>query len=694
MSERLNTEGWRLKVAQTFLSVLRVAPTFLSVCFIAIALPVIADDAAVTDPAAEAPPAELPPIADPNPAQALQYAEIEVARYSAQLAELQTQLEIVRLEPDKAQAELTQAQGAMALVTAEVEQATAAVNAAQASVATAVAALQTAEATQQVMALDVETAQQALTAAEQALADVMPVIEQAEKDLQDAIAAKSIVDETLTAAQQRSADATLTPEQQAEAAAQLQQAQLAQGLTERLAADATAAHDAVVQQTAAVRVAHNEAQTNYDQAIVAQTQAVAELANAQNNLAIAEVSVAESQAILTQSQAVQAIIQTRIDALNSQIAEQQARIEPAQAAVSLMQSLLDTSTKRRNIFAATPPVADPTQIREVALYQEARPLMCVGFDPAGEYLFAGAQDNTILRWRIWDQYKDVMTGHRSWPSQLVIASTGVMYSTGHEGSLLAWDALALPPAAIRTIEAHEGFARALAVSPDGTLVVTVGNDNKAKVWNTADGSLVTELTGHESHIYNVAFHPSGQHLVTGDLKGILKQWRVGTWEFVRDFNADVLYLYDSGFQADVGGVRGICFSPDGTRLAVGGMGNVTNAFAGVGNPIGAVFNFETGDRMQVLSTASNFEGAIWGMEFDPHGQYIVAVGGGNSGALWFWRVGEEQSFHQLDLPGIAYDVAVHPDGLKIAVALYDNTVRVYELLADPLAPPMEQAPTE
>jgi WD40 repeat protein len=688
MRDRLQAVDRRLKqVAQAFLSVL------VALC---IALPAYSQDGEAIEPPAEAAPVALPAIVDPNPGQALQYAEIEVARYTSQLAAMQAELEVVRLEGEKARAELEQAHSALALLTVEVDKATALVNAAQASVAPAVAALQVVETAQQLMASDVETARQALAATEQALAEVTPLIEQARQALDSATAAKSIVDETISTATQRMADAALTPEQQAAAAAQLQQAQLAQGLTDRLAADATAAHETIVQQTAAARVLHAEAQLAYDNTLAAQTQVAAELTVARNNVAVAEASVAESQALLTQSQAAQAVIQARIDELNRQLQERQSRVDPVQSQVNTMQALLDVSTKRRDAFAATLPVADPTQIREVAVYQEARPLMCVGFDPAGEYIFAGAQDNTILRWRIWDQYKDVLTGHRSWPSQLVVASTGVMYSTGHEGTLLKWEALAHPPSLISTTDAHEGFARALAVSPDGQLVVTVGNDNKAKVWNAADGAFITELVGHESHIYNLAFHPSGEYLVTGDLKGVLKQWRVGTWEFVRDLNADVVYKYDDGFQADVGGVRGICFSPDGSRLAVGGMGNVSNAFAGVGNPMGAVFNFETGERLQVLSTANNFEGAIWGMEFDPHGRYIVAVGGGNSGALWFWRVGEEQSFHQFDLPGIAYDVAVHPDGLKIAVALYDNTVRVYELLTDPLATPvaLPDPPTE
>src|SRR5438132_1408407 len=40
-------------------------------------------------------------------------------------------------------------------------------------------------------------------------------------------------------------------------------------------------------------------------------------------------------------------------------------------------------------------------------------------------------------------------------------------------------------------------------------VATCGNDHIVKLWCTADGRLVETLRGHDSHIYNVAFHPSG-----------------------------------------------------------------------------------------------------------------------------------------------------------------------------------------
>ncbi len=42
---------------------------------------------------------------------------------------------------------------------------------------------------------------------------------------------------------------------------------------------------------------------------------------------------------------------------------------------------------------------------------------------------------------------------------------------------------------------------------------------------------------------------------------------------------------DTVFRADIGGARALTFSDDGSTLALGGITNVTNAFAGIGEVV-------------------------------------------------------------------------------------------------------------
>lgn len=331
--------------------------------------------------------------------------------------------------------------------------------------------------------------------------------------------------------------------------------------------------------------------------------------------------------------------------------------------------------------AATPGPLDPTRTRMVQELRHNSPLLGCRFDPSGRFVFAGAQDNSVQRWALVGGRKTTLTGHRSWVRAFAFQGDRV-FSADYNGKVMVWSRDAESPAAERTLDAHRGWVRALAVSPDGRLLASCGNDNLVKLWSLADFSLVRELAGHQWHVYNVAFHPGGQHLVSADLRGVIKQWNVAQGTETRTMDCSVLYRYDPSFRADHGGIRGMCFNREGTILACSGITNVSNAFAGVGNPAVVLFDWQTGNRTQVLRPQPNFQGTGWGVIFHPTG-FVAAAGGGNGGALWFWRPNQANSFHTLALPNNARDLDLHTDSRRLAIPFFDGLVRIYDL-----APPV------
>ena len=350
----------------------------------------------------------------------------------------------------------------------------------------------------------------------------------------------------------------------------------------------------------------------------------------------------------------------------------------ADAAVGAVQAQLKIAQERVALLEKGPIKPDPAGARLLNTATHDRPYLACKFDAQGTQVFAGAQDNNLHRWDIIAGPTLHQPGHSSWVGTLqLIAPLNQAVAGGHEGKLTWWSDLDTTPKVVRAIPAHKGYLRAVAVSPDGTLVATGGNDNLVRVWSAADGSLVKELPGHDRHVYNVAFHPSGKFLVSGDLVGVLKQWEVGSWNHVRDLDAKVLWKYDAGFQADVGGIT-----------------EVSNAFAGVGIPAVVLFDFEMGKQLRVMKPKENFQGSVYGLRFHPTEPFLVAAGGGNGGALWFWKFEEEKSFADVKLPGVAYDMALHPDGLRVAVALFDKTLRIYDLGPKPEMPAAAAAPAK
>ena len=102
-------------------------------------------------------------------------------------------------------------------------------------------------------------------------------------------------------------------------------------------------------------------------------------------------------------------------------------------------------------------------------------------------------------------------------------------------------------------------------------------------------------------------------------------------------DAKILHKYDNGFGADIGGVRSMAFDAEGKYLACAGITNVSNAFAGVGNPLVVVFDWATGKQKVQLKPRTPFQGTAWGVLFHPGG-WVLGVGGGNGGVFWAWKV--------------------------------------------------------
>jgi WD40 repeat protein len=322
---------------------------------------------------------------------------------------------------------------------------------------------------------------------------------------------------------------------------------------------------------------------------------------------------------------------------------------------------------------------EPAQTHLVQELKHASPLLGCRLDPTGQFVFAGAQDNTIQRWHLASGKKSELTGHKSWVRGLAFAAKEkLLFAGDYAGKLLAWPLEDDTPAAVRIIEAHKGWVRALAVSPDGKTLATCGNDHLVKLWSVSDCQPLAELIGHENHVYNIAFHPDGRHLVSGDLKGIVKVWDLAKASVERDLDAKVLHKYDPTFMADHGGVRSMAISPDGQLLACAGITNVSNAFAGVGNPLVVLFDWESGKHKQLLKPRENFQGTAWGVGFHATG-HIVGVAGGSGGMLYFWKPDAATDVFALKLPQNARDLDLHPDGRRLVIACADGAVRVYDL---------------
>ena len=309
-----------------------------------------------------------------------------------------------------------------------------------------------------------------------------------------------------------------------------------------------------------------------------------------------------------------------------------------------------------------------------------RQLYRVAFSSCGHYVLAAGQDTKLICWHLDDGNKKEFSGHTSWVGGFAFHPDALwVYSGDYHGSLVCRDVAGngADPRWVQTA-AHPGengapgWIRSVCVSGDGALVVTAGSDRVIRLWSSEDGTLQRELIGHRGDIFSTQVHPDGMTLVSGDVLGQVIQWELATGERVRTFDAGILHTREDRFLADVGGVRCLAFNRDGSRLVCGGMTDIKGNTFCPGYPAVLEFDFHSGQLVRTLRAAKKVldDGPVQGVRVLEDGT-VVSQGEHlhAQSTLEFWSTEGETSVHSLPVPS-GYDLALHPDGRRLAVPVY------------------------
>jgi WD40 repeat protein len=259
----------------------------------------------------------------------------------------------------------------------------------------------------------------------------------------------------------------------------------------------------------------------------------------------------------------------------------------------------------------------------------------------------------------------------------------VAISGGYDNRLI-WFDIAMNRA-VRTVDAaHSRPIRQLAISPDGTKLASAGDDMVCRLWNISTGQRLHELRGHEaqtpthftSMLYACAFSADGSKLATGDRVGHIVIWDTASGRSLTTLETPSLYTWDAVQRIrSIGGIRALAFSPDGTQLAVGGVGHIGN-----------VDGLEGPARVEIVDIASrrkvhDFQGPngiINKLIWHPGGSWLCALGGGGAGIVLIHDVAAKAMLHQGAMPMLVHD-AVFDEDFATLYAVGHQKLAVFEL---------------
>jgi WD40 repeat protein len=182
-----------------------------------------------------------------------------------------------------------------------------------------------------------------------------------------------------------------------------------------------------------------------------------------------------------------------------------------------------------------------------------------------------------------------------------------------------------------------------------TLVLAWGVGPGVAQEKLPDGSVI--LGRHAGEVFAVTISPDGKRAASGGRDGTIFVWDLTTNQRLHTLKGHTSYLAT------------LAFSPDGKTLLSGGADKKIR-----------LWDVAEG---KLLTTLEGHTDAVNSARFCADGKRIVSASKDKTVRVWNWA--ERRVIHTMTTGAFAVNLALHPDGRRVAVGLADGQIRFWDV---------------